>query len=246
MTRHHFILPAPAILPHRSAPPCSAPSGANSTLASLLSLSSLPSKTLTTLGLESVLGRDRSSSAGIGKRDTSPEVCRMESNCDEMATEWTGASVGEAYRYDSLLVSCRPTIEYCDTVRSSSDMTRKQLADEVLGKGRMEVTEDVETGRDTDEDEIVLVLKSKRIVITDIEAIKTCSISEEEVGRSVIAVGDGVFAGKGKLWAVDADRGSYTKMAVEVVKSTARSSDQAEVMASSRSSLYITSPLVGE
>jgi len=43
-----------------------------------------------------------------------------------VATEWAGESVGEAYRYDSLAAFDGVGMVYCETVRSSSDMTRKE------------------------------------------------------------------------------------------------------------------------
>lgn len=86
-TRCHLTRPAPAILPQSKALADPETAGAKAAPHSIDIRSSFPSTNLTTLGFESVFGRARSYSAGMGNRDISPEVWRTERRLDEMATE---------------------------------------------------------------------------------------------------------------------------------------------------------------
>lgn len=135
---------------------------------------------------------------------------------------------------------------YWETVRSSSDTTRKDAPSVVEGKGTRDATEDVDTGTGLVITEAAFVFMSTRSVKTDIEPTTSSSDSDEDVRSTAIAVGGGMFAGRAKLRGLVERSGSKTRIADAAAKSTARSSDHAAVTGVGSSSFRRTSPLSGE
>ena len=88
---------------------------------------------------------------------------------------------------------------YCETVRSSSETTRKDAPWDVMGSGCIEVTDEVDTGSGGDVYDMVEVDNSRCRVRTDDVATRTCSVSDVELCSKAIEVGVEVLEGRAKV-----------------------------------------------
>jgi len=154
--------------------------------------------------------------------------------------------VGEAYRYESFAGISGEVKVYCDTVRSSSATTRKDVPWDAGGRGRREVTDEVETGMSAEVDDVSEVSRSKVNLATDKEPKMISRNCGEEGERAAMAVGGGVFAGNANLRASSDKWASYTSIADVVVNKICRSSAQAAVTGAGNSNFLKTSPRLGE
>lgn len=86
---------------------------------------------------------------------------------------------------------------YWDTVRSSSDMMRKDVPCGVVGRGVREVTDEVDTGMGEDDSLIFPEARSTCRIVADVEATTRWIDSAVEESRMASEVGEAVLGGRG-------------------------------------------------
>jgi hypothetical protein len=110
----------------------------------------------------------------------------------------------------------------------------------VIGRGRREMTEEVETGNGEDVYDVVDVANSRCRVTTEEEAIKAWNVSGVELARRAMEVGEGVLGGRANVWDILVTSADNTCIEVEVATTTPLSSDHSAVAVEGRLSFLTT------